>query len=416
MRQLVLISLFCNTVYVNAQYLTKKQLKFINKNTHSIQVNQNYVNGDWTSVSKAIKGKSIVLLGELNHGSKEIFLVRNNLIEYLHEKEGFNTILFESGIGEMVILNDRKQKYSPEFMTLGFYGIWRTKAFAELMSYIKQENISIAGYDIQKGGGDAFFVLMEMEAKRIGIQPQLYNLLEERFDDLEDDLKKAKAETYDSLKPKIDLLIADYKAFSEALIFQETNLNRNVQLINQTIKNRISYLKYRLEFVKDQDYRKRWKARDTGMVDNIIWLKENIFKKEKILVVGHNFHISKYNKKEEVAGEYLKRKYPTDTYHIGFFVGAGFYADNSGRKKEMDPISHDSLDVRHIISAMEGKVSFLSMPHKSKKKNKWLFHDIEVNNSFIDLNGSNRQSLIKTFDGVVLIDKTSMPLKIEFKN
>ncbi|HEV7783653.1 MAG TPA: hypothetical protein VGO58_20420 [Chitinophagaceae bacterium] len=44
----------------------------------------------------------MVLIGEPNHGSKEIFLLRNSLIKFLHESHGFDIILFESGIGELI--------------------------------------------------------------------------------------------------------------------------------------------------------------------------------------------------------------------------------------------------------------------------------------------------------------------------
>nr|WP_321232786.1 erythromycin esterase family protein [uncultured Psychroserpens sp.] len=415
-KSLLLVISLCCTVVAFAQKLTEKQLKVINKSTHSVHVDLNYSNGNWSSISKEIKGKSIVLLGELNHGSKENFDTRNDLIKYLHEKEGFNTILFEAGIGELVILNDRKKKYSPEFMTLGFYGIWRTQEFANLMAYVKEKNIAIAGFDVQKGSGGAFLPLMEMEAKKKDIPPKLYNRLDDRFDLLEDELKKKRTTVYDSLSLEVNQLIKDYKSFFKALSVNEKHFSKNLMYINQTVNNRVRYLNYRLDFLKDKDYHKRWKARDSAMADNISWLKEYIFKDEKIIVVGHNFHISKYNENEEVAGEYLKKKYPNETYSIGFFIGDGEYANNGGELEKMDPINAEKLDVRHIINAINDKVCFMPMPIKTRKNNKWLFEEVVVNNSFVDLNRTRKLSLAKSFDGLVFIDKTSMPIKIDFSN
>ena len=99
-----------------------------------------------------------------------------------------------------------------------------------------------------------------------------------------------------------------------------------------------------------------------------------------------------------------------------FFVGDGKYANNSGKAEKTAPVNREDLDVRHIIDALRHKVSFMPMPNKAKNKNKCLFDEIVVNNSFIDLNGSTKMSIAKSFDGIVLIDKTSMPIKLDFSN
>ena len=70
----------------------------------------------------AVKNYKIVLLGEFNHGSKEIFLTRNELVKELHRKLDFDVILFESGIGEVGAIGIERELLSKEQMTNGFFG------------------------------------------------------------------------------------------------------------------------------------------------------------------------------------------------------------------------------------------------------------------------------------------------------
>lgn len=54
---------------------------------------------------------------------------------------------------------------------------------------------------------------------------------------------------------------------------------------------------------------------------------------------------------------------------------------------------------------------FLDIPNKANKKMNWLFNDIIINDTFINLSNSNEMVLSKNFDGSLFIDKTSIPEK-----
>lgn len=380
----------------------------LNKEIISIHVDDHYKNGNWEPLLEQVKDKRIVLLGEPNHGAKEIFVSRNDLIQSLHQKLGFQVILFESGIGELIAIDIQKETRTPSEMTYGFFSGWRTREFAELMQYIKSNNISISGFDVQRTGG-TFDSLLKAELKRISINPDPFSDIEERFSDAKRTLTNRKA-VYDSVQGSTKELIKDYKLLQSQL--ENTNnklLNDTSHLIIRTIKNRIAYLDYFLDFVEDKNWNKRWKARDSMMYSNIDWLLKNKYKDQKVIVIAHNFHIARHNEKEEVLGEFLKKEYDSDMYSIGVFAGKGSFHNNYGQTESLVPISEEGLDIKHIIHQLKYRVSFLDIPNKANDHLKWLFTDIIINDTFIDLSSSHKMTLSKNFDGLLFIDKISPP-------
>ena len=137
---------------LTGQNLTSHQLIYLNNTVNTICNDTILSKSNWQSLKTAIKDKRIVLLGEPNHGSKEIFKLRNDLIRFLHNNAGFNTVLFESGIGELVAIDIDRSNLTDAQMTHGFFGSWRTSEFRDLMGYIKSSGMSIAGFDVQRTG------------------------------------------------------------------------------------------------------------------------------------------------------------------------------------------------------------------------------------------------------------------------
>ncbi|WP_299277206.1 erythromycin esterase family protein [uncultured Psychroserpens sp.] len=405
-----IILILC-TLLVSAQPLQVPDSTYINKNIKSINVNTSYKNGNWNPVLKQVKNKRIVLLGEPNHGSKEIFESRNDLIKALHEKLDFNVILFESGLGELISINLQKETLNPTEMTYGFFSGWRTSEFVDLMEYIKANDISISGFDVQRTG-NSFENLMKTELKRLGLDANQLSRLEARFSEEKKKLTNRKS-IFDSLNNSTNTLIKDYKQqLSSIELLDNQYLDHTSHLVIRTIKNRIKYLEYFLVFVKDKDWSKRWQARDSMMYSNMDWLLKTIYKNQKVIVIAHNFHISKHNGKEEVMGEFLKKKYGSKMYAIGVFAGKGSFFNNRGQEEQLKPVSDIGLDIKHVIHRLSSRVGFLNIPKKANKNTNWLFNDIIINDTFIDLNGSNQMILSENFDGLIFIDEISPPKKI----
>lgn len=393
---------------LHGQVLTNDQKKFLKENVVAICADTNFNRAEWKTISDQVKDKKIILLGEFTHGSKEVFQTRNSLIKYLHEKLSVNVILFESGIGELASTDLRKAMFSPGQMTNGLVGSWRTQEFRELMAYIKAENMSIAGFDVQRTGG-SFTDLLNETAQKGKIDSVYFYNLEQRYGSARQELSNGKTE-YDSVSTRINQLIDDYKIMYQKFYrINSKAVSKELKFCMVTLKNRIKFLSYMLAFLKDKDWSKRWAARDSAMAENIEWLRENVYRNQPVIVIAHNFHIAKFNENESVMGEILAARHGKEMYSLGVFAGSGSFQDNFGRPKEMVEPDSTALDIKHIIANLKSMVNFINIPNRSVRGGEWLRSPITVNDTFIDLKSSNKMILADYFDGLLLLDKISPP-------
>jgi erythromycin esterase len=410
MNKILFLLLMCTFISLDltGQVLTKDQKKFLNANSVVISADTNFNTSNWKPIADQVKGKNIILLGEFNHSSREIFETRNSLIKYLHKELGIHVILLESGIGELASTDLEKQKLSPAQMTNGLVGSWRTKEFRDLMAYVKSENMSVAGFDVQRTGGSFTYLLKETAAMNKIDSIHFYNL-EQRYGILKQELSSSKT-VYDSVRVRTNQLMTDYEKMAVELEKLNTSQDsKEVKFCIVTIKNRIKFLSYTLAYLKDRDLHKRWAARDSAMAQNLEWLLENVYNNQPVIVIAHNFHIAKFNDTESVMGEILAARHGKEMYSVGVFAGAGSFGDNFGRPKKMVEPDSASLDIKHIISHLKGSVNFINFS-KPDRGSEWLRHPIVVNDTFIDLEGNTKMILPKYFDGLLLIDKISLPV------
>jgi len=372
------------------QILTSEQAAFISTHFVNLKADENYVNADWEPVLNAVENKRLVLIGEFNHGSKEVFISRNELIQQLHQKLGFDLILFESGLGELEAVNLKMQELNPFELTQGFFGPWRTHEFGQLMQYIQQNDIQISGFDVQRTGSK-FTDYLSDKTKNDGFQE-----IENEFVALKSHLTNYRT-VYDSISTITLQLIERYKEIGNNLSFHDNFSKR-------AIANRVNYLTYMLDFIKTKDWNKRWEERDRAMAENIKWILNNQEPNQKAIVVAHNFHVSKYNEKENVMGEFLKEDYESEMFVIGTFAGKGAFLNNSGKPEPLSPPSDTRLDIKHLIAADPGRLTFLNITPDLQTKAQWLQEPLLVNDTFIDLSGSNELILSRYFDGILFFD------------
>lgn len=403
---------FFSTLAANAQS-DPTYKNYLRKHSPTIQREASDKMYHFSFLKKQLKGHRIVAIGEFNHGSSEIFKLKNKLIQYLHQELDYDVVLFESGIGEMLLPNYSRDTLSARRMIYSLVGPWRTRSHVPLMDLVRNSpKLAIGGFDVQKSGG-AFSRVVRPIAKQIengtGIDLMA---LEERNDKLRKLLNGR--ELTDEISSSRKNVLKDYK---QVLSFLTTSPIQGsgeipLKLITQTIRNRTAYIDYRYDFLKDKDWNKRWLKRDSLMAENVRFFTEEIYPDKKVVILAHNFHIAKHNPKEEVMGEYLQTMLKEDIYTIGLYAANGSYANNS-RQERMLSASEGPGDIKHYINLQPDEVQFLNIPDSKKKGIEWIFENIIINDTFNDLSSSKTVDLAKWFDGLIFL-KTVSPAIYKF--
>jgi erythromycin esterase len=404
------ILIFCTLLTINLYaQVNKEQIKdwqsFLEKKSHSIFVKNDQDFSDLEVLKKVLSDKRIVMLGEFNHGSREVNLTKNRLIEYLHKHLGYKVLLLESGLAEVNTMNTNRKDLAHENMIYRLTGPWQSEEFVSLMGYVKEnQDLKVGGFDPQKSG-NSFTPFFNIQFSKIS--PELINLLTETEIKNQNFVKEIqKIDINTTILLKRDSIIQTYQEIQalmngyKAQFIGAGNTEIELKTINKSIENRIAYLRYFTTY-KTQ-FRQRWAARDSVMAANVMWYASEIYPNEKIIISAHNYHISKSNEKELVMGEILKEKFQNEIYVLGFFAGQGTFANNA-RKTETLILPTSNEDIKAITLLGKQEAFLVNFPKKMKKGTSWIFKEIIVSDTFIDLDNSNRIVLKQWFDGVILI-------------
>ncbi|MDX1407643.1 MAG: erythromycin esterase family protein [Saprospiraceae bacterium] len=384
------------------QLPTDAHIAFVQAHALPINIDLAGVQNPWNAVIREVRDKHLVMLGEFNHGSREVFEVRNALIKALHAELGIDLILFESGLGEVGVIDRMKDTMPGAQLTSGFFGGWRNDAFQNLLEYARDQGIRVGGFDVQRTG----HVFTDFLADQL-TEPQALIDLEEQFVKIKGRLSNYRTE-YEAVRDDANSLIAGYRELAH-------RLGQRDPLISRTLENRVTYLEYMVAFAKQKDWHARWRARDKAMAQNVQWLLDQAGDTGKVLVIAHNFHIARHNDTEYVMGEYLAPLFGKQMYAIGVFAAEGEFHNNSGQVESMSPPDTGNLDIKHIIQADRAALSFLPIPAPGTPGSGWLFRPVIVRDTFIDLTGSETMVLGTAFDALLLLDRVSPPVRSDIR-
>jgi erythromycin esterase len=139
---------------------------------------------DLMPLKKVLRNVQIVMLGESTHGDGATFLGKTRLIKFLHQKMGFDVLVFESGLYEMskVWESFRQGDHSLAALQQGLFTIWSgSDQIYPLFDYVvgkarTERPLELAGFDSQiSGSASRKQLIKDLEAflNEIGINTDL---------------------------------------------------------------------------------------------------------------------------------------------------------------------------------------------------------------------------------------------------
>jgi erythromycin esterase len=410
---------------------------------------------DLNFLKKVLENKQIVFLGESSHGAAQFSTSKVRLVKYLHEKLGYNVLAFESGLGELFAVDAQiNQQSSTQSLKDSMYPIWQTKEVLPLFEYIKQKSnsrqpLQLAGIDMQPVGSYGKFLeswfqkidpKMGEKAKQTEekFSASLLQSDTEAFQKDQQKMIEAYQELYDFTQKQVRALAGLYSNSSNMVKVTQYVLQDRIHSVKDVVPHYVSYNHY----VQEKDGTHATKAydqyniaRDQAMAKHMVWLTEELYPKQKIIVWAHNLHIRKANTKTVnpnrspivTLGQLLPAKIKEQSYVLGLYMNSG-----TSNKNDRTPLPVRHRHPKGTIESIFGKAGYknffidLAQPYRlfdlahlsrsldfirpSREETAWMF----TKRAVLDWGGWEEQLVLREqYDGVLFLDQVNLPEYIE---
>ena len=268
---------------------------------------------DLEVLSELVGDSKVIALGEVTHGSSEIFKMKDRIVRYLATNEDFDIFSIEAGMPESYKLNEYivdGESNARELISGMIFWIWNTYEMLNVVEWMRNFNqdepkITYTGFDMQSYNGAITTLKEAFSGDR-----EVGSLLENINIGLDSVLtytptSHAKIEETTSSSIKVELEELKYYIEESAFETQEKSwLLQNITIINQ--------------FLGQGTY--SWRER--CMADNILWINR-LNPLSRMIVWAHNSHIKKSGGS---MGKYLKDSLGDDYVTVGFTFYDGNYS------------------------------------------------------------------------------------------
>ncbi|ACA41945.1 erythromycin esterase family protein [Lysinibacillus sphaericus] len=383
---------------------------------------------DLEMLKPILHDKRIVFLGESSHGVAQFNLVKTRLIQFLHQEMGYNVLAFESGLGDVMNAQGKIDKQAAQqTMKDAIFGVWWTKETLPLFEYAKttqatEKPLVLAGFDIQQQGAFTNGDWLQT--------PQLAK----QFRDAEKQLAEwSSSKDLKGYQKEKTAIINVYKQVKSQVQQKEKELQKVypnelqiVKLMERTLADRIRLADEYVELTiqsniemeqnKYESFLKTMEWRDQAMMENLLWLAEEVYPTEKFIVWAHNDHIRKAQSDVmgspypvKLMGERLPDIYKKYSYVLGLYMTSGETANNMGETMAVLPPIKGSIE--DIVSSVNEPYTFIDLRNRQNERgNSWMFEP-RLSYSW----GVIQESLVPRdqYDGILLIDKVNKPTYVK---
>ena len=365
------------SIHLTAQTQTLQQ--YIFTNSKELDIRSKDFNG-LGFLDTILKNKRIVLLGESSHGTEEYSKTKFQIIEYLHDKLGFNVILFESPMIPGSYINLAKDSISTiDLVKQSIQSVWHTSTIVQLFNFLRENKMYFDGFDPQ-------FIPSEYSNLVFSYALNDYPEIEKQLISLENKISQSsKAGINNKLRDSISSAYGGLKSEMEGISFSTPLQNWIKHIV--TINTR-----YYSNLHKGNE-------RDSCMANNLIWLADTVYPNERIIVWAHNAHIDKNSSsKARFMGNIISEHFGSQAFTIGLYMINGETALNNRSIIKVKEPAKNSLESELELRGF--KTAFIETDNLSFNKKIKTFHW-----------GKNiqRLNLYKSYDAVILINGVSSP-------
>jgi len=258
-----------------------------------------------------LKHSKIVLLGEQTHSDGAVFDKKVEIIKHLHQKFGFNIIVFESGMYDNYKAHQlyQNKKEGISIYDQSIFAIWaETTSFKELLDYVAlNPEMKILGFDCQESSLFKEHFLPDL--KKVFNNNNL-NLSKDLYTKLEKTLVYRDFDSYINNKKDSTALYATFKKVQN----QFSKIKRKdfeVKILEQTFKSVLADFDFNLKEAQKQKI-KIQNPRDKQMAENLIFLQEQ-YPNEKLIGWGASYHFA--NAINDFEYTPTTEKYLTELHH-----------------------------------------------------------------------------------------------------
>ena len=291
----------------------------------------------------------VVALGEATHGSREFFLAKHRMLEFLVEEMGFRVLAFEANWSESLAVNDYVLHGTgdPVAALAGLqFWTWNTEEVLAMVEWIRAYNagrplgqrVSFYGVDAQYAGGAAVGVsdylerVSPGEAARVRgwSRPLALHGPMKLFQAITVEQRQALIEGAAALPQRLEEKRAAWSM--ETSVWDWTIAHQHATTLAQAVDLYVGMS----EGV--------FTGRDRSMADNVEWILNTHPAGTRIALWAHNGHISRRG--DVQLGSHLSQRLGEAYLNVGFAFGRGAFQakDRTGERPSPD------LAVEHTVT------------------------------------------------------------------